>query len=251
MGRLEYCSYPNWLVNGMKYIASLSGGKDSVAMVLKLIEEKWRLDEVVYYDNGMDFNAIKDVIFNQIYPILKDNNIKLIVLHPKNSFMYDMFEREVHERCGGIHYGYSWCGGITRWGTSEKTRVCNSYCKNNPQYIGIAYDEIERCKDKIYPLVEWKMKESDCLNYCKQKGIKWIEHTKNGDVDLYDVLDRVSCWCCSNKNLKELKSIYKYLPEYWEKLKFLQSKTNRPFKKYGNIFELEERFKKEEYNNYE
>lgn len=94
------------------------------------------------------------------------------------------------------------------------------------------------------------MKESDCLNYCKQKGIKWIEHTKNGDVDLYDVLDRVSCWCCSNKNLKELKSIYKYLPEYWEKLKFLQSKTNRPFKKYGNIFELEERFKKEEYNDY-
>lgn len=76
----------------MKYIASLSGGKDSVAMVLKLIEEKWRLDEVVYYDNEMDFSAIKDVIFNQIYPILKDNNIKLIVLHPKNSFIYDMLE---------------------------------------------------------------------------------------------------------------------------------------------------------------
>lgn len=55
----------------MKYIASLSGGKDSVCMVLKLIEEKWKLDEVIYYDNGMDFQAIHNVVFNQVFPILK------------------------------------------------------------------------------------------------------------------------------------------------------------------------------------
>ena len=103
----------------------------------------------------------------------------------------------------------------------------------------------DRIKDKIYPLVEWKMTEKDCLEYCRQHGIKWIEHTKNGDIDLYDILDRVSCWCCSNKNLKELRNIYLYLPEYWEKLKELQLKTERPFKKNRTIFELEEKFKNE------
>ncbi|MDO4562198.1 MAG: hypothetical protein Q4C12_00030 [Clostridia bacterium] len=64
-------------------------------------------------------------------------------------------------------------------------------------------------------------------------------------IDLYDILDRVSCWCCSNKNLRELKNIYKFLPDYWEKLKMLQSKTDRPMKSSGTVFELEERFKKE------
>ena len=37
-------------------------------------------------------------------------------------------------------------------------------------------------------------------------------------VRLYDVLDRVSCWCCRNKNLKELRAIHDNLPEYWERL---------------------------------
>ena len=35
---------------------------------------------------------------------------------------------------------------------------------------------------------------------------------KENDVRLYDILDRVSCWCCKNKNRKELKAIYQYLP---------------------------------------
>ena len=60
------------------------------------------------------------------------------------------------------------------------------------------------------------------------------------------VLDRVSCWCCANKNLKELRNYYKYLPKYWNKLKVFQEKTDRPFKnnKY-TIFDLEKRFESE------
>ena len=54
------------------------------------------------------------------------------------------------------------------------------------------------------------------------------------------------------KNLKELKAIYQYLPEYWQKLKDFQSKTSRPMKKYyrngvpyGTVPEMEEVFKEE------
>lgn len=231
----------------MKYIASLSGGKDSVAMVLGLIEKHYPLDEVVYFDNGMDFNAIYNVIYKQIKPILDENNIKLVVLHPKNQFLYDMFERPVKYRNkDGYHYGYLWCGGTCRWGTSEKVKILEQYSKDCVEYVGIAADEVKRLekdrrKAKMFPLADWGWTEKQCLEYCRSKGINWIE----GDVDLYDVLDRVSCWCCRNKNLKELKNIYQYLPEYWNKLKELQSKIEIPFKKSGNIFELEGRFKKE------
>ena len=55
------------------------------------------------------------------------------------------------------------------------------------------------------------MTERDCLEYCYSKGFYWEE---NG-VRLYDILDRVSCWCCANKNKKELENMRIYLPEYY------------------------------------
>lgn len=234
----------------MKHIASVSYGKDSLAMLLKLIEYKKPLDEVIFYDTGMEFKAIYD-IRDKIIPILEKNNIKYTELKPKCSFEYTMFDKPVKHRDGTYSKGYSWCGGRCRWGTTEKNRSISIYLKNQygedyKEYVGIAADEPSRIKDdihKLYPLfTNWKMSEYDCLEYCYSKGFYWEED----GVRLYDVLDRVSCWCCSNKNLKELRNYYKFLPKYWNKLKEYQSKTNRPFKnnKY-TIFDLENKFKSE------
>ena len=83
------------------------------------------------------------------------------------------------------------------------------------------------------------MTEKDCLQYCYDHDIHWIED----GIELYSILDRVSCWCCRNKNLKELEAMYNYLPTYWRKLKGLQSRIKEPFKVSGTIQELEEKFK--------
>jgi hypothetical protein len=84
--------------------------------------------------------------------------------------------------------------------------------------------------------------QNDALAYCYDRGFFWEE---NG-IRLYDVLDRVSCWCCANKNLKELRNIRTHLPKYWNCLKDLQSRTDRPMKGPGkSVFDLEERFGKE------
>lgn len=39
----------------MKYVANISYGKDSLAMLLILLEDKYQLDEVIFYDtrNGI------------------------------------------------------------------------------------------------------------------------------------------------------------------------------------------------------
>ena len=119
-------------------------------------------------------------------------------------------------------------------------------------YIGIAADEPERLAKlkapKCSPLAEAGMTEVDCLEYCYQRGFFWEE---NG-VRLYDILDRVSCWCCKNKNRKELKAIYQYLPHYWSLLKELQAQIPIPMKPYsrkgvpyGNLFDLEKVFERE------
>lgn len=234
----------------MKYVASCSFGKDSLAMVLLLLEKKYPLDEVIFYDTGMEFQAIYN---NQekLSKILIDKGIKFTVLKDSKSFTYKAFEKEVKMRNDKIKYGYNWCGGIARWGTSGKLSEINKHYKevygNEPiiEYVGIAVDEhvrIERSRinrqkhAKIYPLVEWNMEESDCLQYCYSHGWNWNEKTDRKDcgfVDLYEILDRVSCWCCANKNQKELNNMYHLLPEYWDKLKWYESTCNVPYKGKG------------------
>lgn len=229
----------------MRYIASVSFGKDSLAMLLLLIERKQPLDEVIFYDTGMEFNCIYQ-IRDKVKAMLDSKNIKFTELKPKCSFEYMMFDKPIKHRNGTQSNGYSWCGGRCRWGTTEKLKKIEKYCRGNYEYVGIAYDEPRRLEkerkgNKLFPLAEWEMTEKDCLNYCYEKGFNWLED----GIELYSILDRVSCWCCANKNLKELKNYYKYLPEYWNRLKKFQSKTNRPFKNDKTIFELEERFEKE------
>lgn len=216
-----------------KYIASVSFGKDSVAMLLMLIEKGCPLDEVVYYDTGVEFNAIYHVR-NQILPILEAHGIKYVELKPERPFMYDMLEKPVHSKQKGDHNGYGWCGGLCRWGTRDKLDALDKYAKQQDAivYIGIAADEPKRLirmeSYKRAPLAEWNIIEKEALEYCWNNGIHW---TENG-IDLYTILDRVSCWCCCNKNQKELKNIWTYLPEYWGKLICLQNKLPRPMKRF-------------------
>lgn len=230
----------------VKYIASCSWGKDSTAMILKLIERREPLDEVIFYDTGMEFNAIYNVR-DMILPILEKNSVKYTELKPDNLFLYDMLIRpKVKRKTKQEAYGNEWCGKC-RWQTFIKQRICNQYTGTaNIVYVGIAFDEIKRLQKldsyKKAPLAEWNMTEKDCLDYCYANGIHWYE----GDIELYDILDRVSCYICQNKNLKELKNMYIYLPEYWRVLRGFQSRIDAPFKGSGkSIFQLEERFKKE------
>lgn len=223
-------------------------------MLLYILDSGLPLDEVVFYDTGMEFQAIYN-IRDKIVPVLKKRGIKFTELHPAGSFIYDMLERPVTSSQKGEHKGYGWCGGLCRWGTAEKIAAIDRYTRGSHVYVGIAVDEKERWERlpewKTSPIAEAGMTEADCLRYCYERGYSWVED----GVELYDILDRVSCWCCSNKNRKELKNIYRYLPKYWNRLKDLQSRLERPMKNfkdnrggygdYGNVFDMEVVFKHE------
>lgn len=236
----------------MKYVLSISFGKDSLALFIKLIEKKYPLDIVLFYNTGMEFDSIYR-IRDRVKSICESKGIEYVELEPERPFLYDMLEKPICKKDGSTQCGYQWCGGVTRWGTTAKTTACNRFYKSLGdetivEYIGIACDELSRVDRsrrtktiKLYPLIEWGMSENDCLVTCYKNGYTWEE---NG-VDLYKVLDRVSCWCCGNKNLKELYNIWRFLPEYWDRLKDLQDKISRPMKAQGTVHELEDRFIKE------
>lgn len=233
-------------------IACVSCGKDSLVIPHECIRRGERLDEVVFYDTTMEFTAIYDT-WEKLIKTLDANGIKHTVLKPEYDFCWQMFDRPVNVGKPGEHLGYSWCGGPCRWGTTDKNAAMDRYAEERGAVVlvGIAADEQGRTKKNVkpykqHPLIDWGMTEKDCLAYCYEQGYEWREggaNTPDGTVRLYDILDRVSCWCCCNKNLKELRNIYDYLPQYWERLKNLQRRTARPMKGEGkSVFDLEIRF---------
>ena len=79
----------------VKYIASCSFGKDSLAMVLLLLEKKYPLDEVIFFDTGMEFQAIYHNR-DKLSDVLLKNNIKVTVVTTSG---YDEYSADLNPLC--------------------------------------------------------------------------------------------------------------------------------------------------------
>lgn len=86
-GNLKHLPRTDSVVVGMKYIASVSFGKDSLAMLLRLIAENYPLDAVVFYDTGMEFQAIYDNR-DKAAVLLQNQGITFVELHPSKPFLW-------------------------------------------------------------------------------------------------------------------------------------------------------------------
>lgn len=161
-----------------KYVASVSFGKDSLAMVLYILETGMPLDEVLFYDTGMEFDAIYNNR-DRLKKILDRHGVKFTGLKPENPFLYDMLERPVTSKQKGFHLGYGWCGGTCRWGTTWKITALDKYAAGAVRhYVGIAADEPERVEKlegpKTAPLADAGMVEADCLSFAARgAGTGW------------------------------------------------------------------------------
>ena len=227
-----------------KHIVSFSGGKDSTAMLLMMIEKGIKIDEIIFLDTGAEFPDM----YNHIKKVENYINRKIIILKAENNFEYMMLHYEKKKGKNKGQKGYSWPDFRNRWCTQYlKKSVISKYLKKykNDEIIefhGIAVDEVERLnkhkeKNIRYPLAEWNISEKQALQYCYDKGFTW-----NG---LYKNFDRVSCWCCPLKSLKELRILYKKYPELWTKLEEWDNKTYRKFRSDYSIKELSKKFEGE------
>ena len=227
----------------MKHIVSFSGGKDSTAMLLRMLEEDYPIDLIVCCDTTKEFPQMYRHIEKVNNYIKEKYGKEITVLRADKDFDYYMFEHEKTRGKNKGKKGYGWSTMLCRWCTSYlKNNVIDKFLKQYKEegyleYIGIAYDEPKRLKDKVYPLVDWQMTEKDCLQYCYDRGFDW--------EGLYEHFDRVSCWCCPLKNLKELKVLYKYYPELWQELKLMDERSYNKFRADYSVQQLEDKFKRE------
>lgn len=221
------------------HIVSLSGGKDSTAMLLRLLEENYPVELIVFCDTGMEFPAmyrhlerLEAYIGRPITKIQSEYTFKHLLLeHIPNRKNPDLFGKK----------GFSWPGPHSRWCTAMlKTRLLARLAHelyeeyNVIEYVGIAADESNRMRQKSYPLVDWNMTEKDCLDFCKARGFDWD--------GLYDLFPRVSCWCCPLQGLNELRCLRKHFPQLWNELRELASQTWRRYRADYTVEQLEIRF---------
>ena len=222
-----------------KHIVSLSGGKDSTAMLLRMLEEGWPVDIILFCDTGLEFEGM----YQHIEKLEAYIGIPITRLQSEKPFEYFFLEHSPKRKNPILadKKGFSWAGPRNRWCTAVlKTRLIDRFLKDLAkdyelvQYVGIAADEPQRVRDKRYPLVEWGMTEADCLAYCKERGFDWD--------GLYDIFTRVSCWCCPLQSYDELRKLRKHFPEKWEQLRAWDRQTWRTFVKHYSVEQLEKRF---------
>lgn len=70
-----------------KYIVSLSGGKDSTAMLLRLIEENRPVDLILFCDTGLEFPQMYDHL-RQLEEYIQR---PITILKAEHSFEYYFF----------------------------------------------------------------------------------------------------------------------------------------------------------------
>jgi len=227
----------------IKHVVSLSGGKDSTAMLLRMLEEGWPVDYILFCDTGLEF----DGMYNHIKKLERYIGRPITRLRSQQEFEYLFLEHEPKRHNPELigRKGFSWAGPRNRWCTAMlKTRVINRFLRDLAkeytliQYIGIAADEPQRVREYRYPLVEWGMTEADCLSYCYERGFDWD--------GLYEIFHRVSCWCCPLQSYNELRQLRKHFPEKWEQLRRWDKQTWRKFLKNYSVEQLDKRFAFEE-----
>ncbi len=243
------------------HAVSLSGGKDSTAMLLLMLEKDMPIDSVLTADTGMEFPEMYEHLEKLDDLLYKERGLHLTILRHPKGFEWLMFNEpkqkpssiENRRRLGVPLNGNGWPGMRVRWCTGQlKTHLINKEVNRLKgqyhalHYIGIAADEPARVKNERYPLVGWGITEKEALKICYDRGYDW--------GGLYEIYHRCSCWCCPFQRIEELRRLRRHHPELWQRLCDMDRRAiaqfgNNPlgqFKQNWTVEQLERRFADED-----
>ncbi len=242
----------------MEYIASLSYGKDSMAMIHVIRDVlDLPLDRIITADIWatatipadlppmVEFKEYADREIKKRYGIDVEHFCakKVSGTHGDKVTFEDVF---YHRTTKGKYVGeikgfpknfHSWCVQL-------KTSALYQCNKGQIEYIGIAYDEPERIARHIkneqvkMPLVEAEWTEQMCYEWCRKNGLLSPIYTDSA---------RGGCWFCGKQPIDQLRILRKKYPELWKLLLKWDLDSKVAFKSNGcTVHKLEKRFRWED-----
>ena len=211
-----------------KLIYSVSGGKDSAAMLCRAYELGIEIDEVVFADTLAEFPEI----YQYLRTLEKHTGYKITRLRPHRNWE-DWFYGTPKQ---GQHKGIrGWPPELLPGCYVRRDAKVGPLAKHigtgNTVALGFAVDERKRSQSKAYrcadndykfPLIEWGWTEKDCIRYLEQIG---IPHP------LADIFERTGCWFCPKQSVSSLISLYQHYPDLWKRLKVLDNDAPYPLKR--------------------
>lgn len=229
----------------MKHIVSWSGGKDSSAMLIRMVEEGMSIDDIVFIHVmatptlGGEFPEMYEYIYRMERYI--DRKITIV----RSSVDFDTMFHQTYRmgnRVGQI-YGFPYTVGV--WCNDRlKQRTIRQHFKTygeHIRYLGLAADEPKRlakldpfCRA---PLAEWGMTEQDCSDFLEKREMS---------NPLYRKFKRLGCWFCVKQSLDSLRVLRRDYPEYWAMLLAWDKESPRTFKPNCTVMDLERRFSLED-----
>ena len=234
----------------MKYVASLSFGKDSMAMLIKIKELGLPLDEVIYVDIMFDDDTSGETpemasFITKAEKILKEK-FNVEVTHLRGvTFKEQFYKVKQRGKHIGDNYGFpytigSWCNDRL------KMQPIKEYMRKQTdeiiQYVGIAYDEPERYErlnheTHIAPLYDLKITEKEAMEICRKYDLL---------SPIYKTSFRGGCWFCPKQRLSQLKWLYQEHNDLWNTLRDMEKDSFNTFRPNTTLKDLEERFKNDE-----
>lgn len=202
----------------MKHIISFSGGKDSTAMLIRMLELNMEIDKIVFADTLFEFPEL----YVYIDKIEKFINRPITRLKPNKELWNKWFKGKITRgKLKGEVRGLPRVLFPCYWSRESKIKpLTKIQGKDNISYIGIAYDEQKRIsnnKNIRYPLNEWKWTEQDCIDYLNKKNLF---------NPLYVNFKRLGCWWCPKQSEASLFVLYKNYPELLDLMLVMES-TNK------------------------
>ena len=111
-----------------KYVLSLSGGKDSTAMLLRLLEENRPVDLILFCDTGLEFPQMYAHL-ERLEAYIGRPIIRLKAAHDFEYYFYEYTPKRKNPALSQYR-GMSWPGPRGRWCTGIlKTRIVAAYLK--------------------------------------------------------------------------------------------------------------------------
>ena len=196
---------------------SFGGGVNSVAMLVRLIDDGWR-GEIVFADTGCEWpETMCYMAYFERY--LAQHGLSVTKIAPTEHRSARSYAANLIDYCERLAVipllGMRWC--TTHW----KIEPLANYLGSDTYLVGISADEAHRQPGKVRPLVDWCVDRKGCIAIIEAAGL--------------DVPQKSGCYICPSQKDSQWRALWERHPELFERAARLEEMASEKHDKVATL----------------